>query len=51
MYHEHGTKAGIMPKIWTGLVKLCVGRNPSLYSCQTFLPTLPVPHLDDTLER
>ena len=35
----------------TGLVKLLIGRNPSLYSCQSFLPTLPLPSLDDTLKR
>jgi carnitine O-palmitoyltransferase 1 len=51
MYHEHGKEYGLGPKIWTGLVKLCVGRNPSLYSCQNLLPTLPVPSLDDTLRR
>ncbi|CAF4324158.1 unnamed protein product, partial [Rotaria magnacalcarata] len=48
---EHGKDAGIMPKIWSGLVKLCVGRNPSLFSCQNFLPSLPVPSLDETLQR
>ncbi|CAF4034856.1 unnamed protein product, partial [Rotaria magnacalcarata] len=51
MYQEHGKDAGIMPKIWSGLVKLCVGRNPSLFSCQNFLPSLPVPSLDETLQR
>ncbi|CAF3304130.1 unnamed protein product [Rotaria sp. Silwood2] len=34
-----------------GLVKLFVGRNPSLYSCQSVLPTLPLPSLADTLQR
>ncbi|CAF0838513.1 unnamed protein product [Adineta ricciae] len=51
MYHEHGTELGLVPKIWSVLVKLCVGRNPSLYSCQNLLPTLPLPSLDDTLRR
>ena len=51
MYQEHGKKGGVGPKIWGGLVQLCVGRNPSLYSCQNFLPTLPVPSLDETLQR
>ncbi|CAF0926282.1 unnamed protein product [Adineta steineri] len=51
MYQEHGKQVSLMPKIWAGLVRLCVGRNPSLYSCQNLLPTLPVPNLDDTLQR
>jgi carnitine O-palmitoyltransferase 1 len=51
MYQEHGTPMGLGPKIWGGLVTLCVGRNPSLYSCQNFLPTLPLPSLDETLKR
>ena len=51
MYQEHGKSAGFIPKAWTGLVKLLVGRTPSLYSCQAFLPTLPVPSLDETLRR
>jgi hypothetical protein len=51
MYQEHGKDAGIIPKVWTGLVKIFVGSNPSLYSCQNLLPTLPVPSLDDTLQR
>lgn len=51
MYQEHGKSMGMGPKIWGGLVKLFVGRNPSLYSCQSVLPTLPLPSLDDTLEK
>jgi carnitine O-palmitoyltransferase 1 len=51
MYQEHGKDMELIPKIWTGLVKLFVGRNPSLYSCQNCLPTLPLPSLDDTLQR
>ncbi|UJR21168.1 hypothetical protein I4U23_024266 [Adineta vaga] len=51
MYQEHGKEFGLVPKVWMGLVKLCIGRNPSLYSCQHLLPTLPLPSLDDTLRR
>lgn len=51
MYQQHGKEVGILPKVWMGLVKLLVGRNPSLYSCQTFLPTLPLPSIDETLKR
>jgi carnitine O-palmitoyltransferase 1 len=51
MYQEHGKDAGIGTKVWTGLVQLFMGRNPSLFSSQAFLPTLPVPSLDDTLKR
>ena len=51
MYQEHGKKMEFIPMVWGGLVKLLVGRNPSLYSCQSFLPTLPLPSLDDTLRR
>lgn len=51
MYLEHGKPPSIGAKLWTGLVKLLVGRTPSLYSCQAFLPTLPLPSLDETLER
>ena len=51
MYQEHGKNMGIVPKIWGGLAKLLVGTKPSLYSCQSFLPTLPLPSLDETLQR
>ncbi|CAF3922171.1 unnamed protein product [Rotaria sordida] len=51
MYQKHGQDFGLMPKLWMGLVKIFVGRNPSLYSCQSVLPTLPLPSLDDTLQR
>lgn len=51
MYQEHGKSVGIGPKIWGGLVKLFIGRNPSLYSYQSVLPQLPLPSLDETLQR
>jgi carnitine O-palmitoyltransferase 1 len=51
MYQEHGKPMGIGPKVWGGLVQLFVGRNPTLFSCQNVLPTLPLPSLDETLQR
>ncbi|CAF2342078.1 unnamed protein product [Rotaria sp. Silwood2] len=51
MYQEHGKKMGFGTQLWGGLVKLLIGRNPSLYSYQSVLPTLPLPSLDDTLRR
>jgi carnitine O-palmitoyltransferase 1 len=51
MYQEHGKPMGFGPKLWGGLVKLLIGRNPSLYSYQSVLPTLPLPSLDDTLRK
>jgi carnitine O-palmitoyltransferase 1 len=51
MYHEHGKSMGLGQKLWGGLVKLLIGRNPSLYSYQSVLPTLPLPSLDDTLKK
>lgn len=51
MYQEHGEKVPLNTKVWAGLVKLFIGRNPSLYSYQGLLPTLPLPSLDDTLRR
>lgn len=37
--------------LWGLLVRLVSGYKPSLYSCQKSLPFLPVPHLNDTLEK
>ncbi|CAF1112622.1 unnamed protein product [Rotaria sordida] len=51
MYQEHGKKMRFGTKLWGSLVKLLIGRNPSLYSYQSVLPTLPLPSLDDTLRR
>ena len=51
MYQEHGKEMGLIPKLWGGLTTLFVGRHPSLYSCQSVLPTMPLPSLDDTLRR
>ncbi|CAF1425143.1 unnamed protein product [Adineta steineri] len=51
MYQEHGRPVGLGQKLWGGLVKLFIGRNPSLYSYQSVLPQLPLPSLDDTLKR
>ncbi|CAF3998905.1 unnamed protein product [Rotaria magnacalcarata] len=51
MYQKHGEAVGLVPKLWMGLVKVFAGRSPSLYSCQNILPALPLPSLDDTLQR
>ncbi|CAF3084968.1 unnamed protein product [Rotaria socialis] len=51
MYQKHGEAVGLIPKFWMGLVKVFAGRDPSLYSCQNILPALPLPSLDDTLQR
>ncbi|GAB6019338.1 hypothetical protein CHUAL_000930 [Chamberlinius hualienensis] len=37
--------------LWSILVRLVSGYQPSLYSCQRSLPRLPVPSLKDTMER
>ena len=51
MYQEHGKPLGLATRAWGGLVKLFIGRNPSLYSYQNLLPSLPLPSLDETLQR
>lgn len=51
MYHEHGKSIGFVPKVWGAFAKLLVGASPSLYSCQSLLPSLPLPSLDETLQR
>lgn len=51
MYQKHGQPIGLVPKVWMGFVRLFMGRSPALYSCQSVLPTLPLPSLNDTLKR
>ena len=51
MYQEHGKSVPLVSKIWGACAKLLVGSNPSLYSCQSLLPSLPLPSLDETLRR
>ncbi|CAF0774253.1 unnamed protein product [Brachionus calyciflorus] len=50
MYEERG-KGTLKTKLWTGLVKILMGNNPKLYSYQSSLPKLPVPNVNDTINR
>ncbi|XP_065668636.1 carnitine O-palmitoyltransferase 1, liver isoform isoform X2 [Hydra vulgaris] len=44
-------KLTIMNKLWLVSIKVLSGFNPGLYSFQNSLPKLPVPSLEDTLQR
>ncbi|KAB1251412.1 Carnitine O-palmitoyltransferase 1; liver isoform [Camelus dromedarius] len=50
MFLEHG-KISRATKIWMCMVKIFSGRKPMLYSFQTSLPRLPVPAVQDTVNR
>ncbi|XP_062990523.1 carnitine O-palmitoyltransferase 1, muscle isoform isoform X2 [Elgaria multicarinata webbii] len=50
MFEPHG-KTSYSTKIWVTMVKVMSGRNPLLYSFQTSLPKLPVPRVEDTIQR
>ncbi|TKC52287.1 hypothetical protein EI555_000406 [Monodon monoceros] len=50
MFAQHG-KISRATKIWMGMVKIFSGRKPMLYSFQTSLPRLPVPAVQDTVNR
>lgn len=50
MFAEHG-KMSRATKIWMAMVKVFSGRKPMLYSFQTSLPRLPVPPVQDTVNR
>ncbi|XP_044285560.1 carnitine O-palmitoyltransferase 1, muscle isoform isoform X2 [Varanus komodoensis] len=50
MFEPHG-KTSYSTRIWVAMVKVMSGRHPLLYSFQTSLPKLPVPHVDDTIRR
>uniref|UniRef100_A0A4W3IN17 Carnitine palmitoyltransferase 1C n=1 Tax=Callorhinchus milii TaxID=7868 RepID=A0A4W3IN17_CALMI len=50
MFEEHG-KASNMTRIWFTMVKIFSGRKPMLYSFQASLPRLPVPTIQDTMQR
>ncbi|XP_041110577.1 carnitine O-palmitoyltransferase 1, liver isoform-like isoform X2 [Polyodon spathula] len=50
MFEPHG-RMSRTTKIWATLVKVFSGRRPLLYSFQASLPRLPVPRVDDTIER
>eukprot|EP00794_Sanderia_malayensis_P012656 gene12656-13956_t len=50
LIYESRGPFSLKTKIWAVLVKLLSGRNPSLYSFQKSMPTLPVPELNKTVE-
>uniref|UniRef100_A0A673TF30 carnitine O-palmitoyltransferase n=1 Tax=Suricata suricatta TaxID=37032 RepID=A0A673TF30_SURSU len=50
MFAPHG-RMSRTTKIWMGMIKVFSGRKPMLYSFQTSLPRLPVPAVQDTVNR
>uniref|UniRef100_A0A671YA61 Carnitine O-palmitoyltransferase 1, muscle isoform n=1 Tax=Sparus aurata TaxID=8175 RepID=A0A671YA61_SPAAU len=50
IFESHG-KMSTSTKLWLSLVKMFSGRRPLLYSFQASLPRLPVPSVDDTIQR
>ncbi|KAM9312899.1 carnitine O-palmitoyltransferase 1, muscle isoform [Gastrophryne carolinensis] len=50
MFEPHG-KRSLKTKLWAGCMKVMGRRQPMLYSFQMSLPKLPVPRLEDTIER
>ncbi|KAM8861501.1 carnitine O-palmitoyltransferase 1, muscle isoform 2-T3 [Synchiropus picturatus] len=50
IFESHG-KMSSSTKVWLSLVKMFSGRRPLLYSFQASLPRLPVPSVDDTIDR
>uniref|UniRef100_A0A8C5MVR1 Carnitine O-palmitoyltransferase 1, muscle isoform n=1 Tax=Leptobrachium leishanense TaxID=445787 RepID=A0A8C5MVR1_9ANUR len=50
MFESRG-KTSLKTKAWAGCMKIMSKRQPMLYSFQMSLPKLPVPPLDDTIER
>nr|XP_056701967.1 carnitine O-palmitoyltransferase 1, muscle isoform [Euleptes europaea] len=50
MFEPHG-KISHTTKIWAAMVRVLSGRNPMLYSLQTSLPKLPVPKVEETIQR
>lgn len=53
MYESREAKKRVSPAtiLWLGLMKLLRGNKPMLYSYQASLPRLPLPSLDDTMQR
>lgn len=53
MYESRGSgsKVSLPTKLWFLAVKLLRGRDPLLFSYQSTLPKLPLPSLDDTMQR
>ncbi|KAM9753752.1 carnitine O-palmitoyltransferase 1, muscle isoform [Menidia menidia] len=50
IFESHG-KMSTSTKVWLSLVKMLSGRRPLLYSFQASLPRLPVPSVDETIQR
>ncbi|KAK7891453.1 hypothetical protein WMY93_023416 [Mugilogobius chulae] len=50
IFESHG-KMSTSTKVWLNLVKMFSGRRPLLYSFQASLPRLPVPSVEDTIQR
>uniref|UniRef100_A0A8C6WWX9 Carnitine O-palmitoyltransferase 1, muscle isoform n=1 Tax=Neogobius melanostomus TaxID=47308 RepID=A0A8C6WWX9_9GOBI len=50
IFESHG-KMSTSTKAWLSLVKMFSGRRPLLYSFQASLPRLPVPSVEDTVQR
>ncbi|XP_059916144.1 carnitine O-palmitoyltransferase 1, muscle isoform [Gadus macrocephalus] len=50
IFESHG-KMSSSTKLWLSLIKMFSGRRPLLYSFQASLPRLPVPSVDDTIDR
>nr|DBA31501.1 TPA: hypothetical protein GDO54_007338 [Pyxicephalus adspersus] len=50
MFEPHG-KRSLKTKLWAGCMKVMARRQPMLYSFQMSLPRLPVPRLEDTIDR
>lgn len=53
MYESRGSgsKVSLTTRLWFCGVRLLKGKNPLLFSYQSTLPKLPLPSLDDTMER
>lgn len=50
IFESHG-KMSSSTKLWLKLVRMFSGRRPLLYSFQASLPRLPVPRVEDTVQR
>ncbi|KAM4747541.1 carnitine O-palmitoyltransferase 1, muscle isoform [Rhinophrynus dorsalis] len=50
MFEPRG-KSSMTTKVWAGCMKVMSSRQPMLYSFQMSLPKLPVPPLEDTIQR
>ncbi|KHJ84784.1 hypothetical protein OESDEN_15498, partial [Oesophagostomum dentatum] len=51
MYEKPGKPVSTPTKLWLGVLKLISKSGPMMHSYQGALPHLPLPSLDDTLER